>query len=98
MVMQPMFCALRNETAEDERHLVTPHEMAARNGALHFTAARTRELRITFMKNLSDTGYVFLGVYRMNEAQSDSTRVVWERVANECNLLHLDYLEELRNK
>ena len=98
MVMQPMFCALRNETAEDERHLVTPHEMAARNGALYFTAARTRELRITFMKNLSDTGYVFLGVYRMNEAQSDSTRVVWERVANECNLLHLDYLEELRNK
>ena len=72
--------------------------MAARNGALYFTATRTRELRITFMKNLSDTGYVFLGVYRMNEAQSDSTRVVWERVADECNLLHLDYLEELRNK
>ncbi len=50
------------------------------------------------MSQKSNTGYVFLGVYRMNEAQSDSTRVVWERVANECNLLHLDYLEELRNK
>lgn len=84
------------EPAEDERDQVTAHEIAARNESLYFTVARTNELRITFMKNLTDTGYVFLGIYRMDIAQSDSTHVVWERVADSLNLLHLDYLEQLR--
>lgn len=84
------------EPAEDERDQVTAHEIAARNESLYFTVARTNELRITFMKNLTDTGYVFLGIYRMDTAQSDSTHVVWERVADSLNLLHLDYLEQLR--
>ena len=70
---------------------------AIRNEHLYFTVMRTNELRITFMKNLTDTGYVFLGVYRTDLAQSDSTHVVWERVADECDLSNLDYLEQLRN-
>ena len=49
------------------------------------------------MKNLIDTGYVFLGIYRVNLTQSDSTHIVWERVADECNLNNLDFLEQLRN-
>ena len=59
--------------------------------------SRLNEIRITFMKNLIDTNYVFLGVYRLSLELSDSTKVIWERVANECNLNNLDYLEELRN-
>ncbi len=58
---------------------------------------RLNEVRITFMKNLVDTSYVFVGVYRLSLQQSDTTRCVWERVAEECDLSHLDYLEELRN-
>lgn len=58
---------------------------------------RLNEIRITFMKNLVDTNYVFLGVYRMSMELSDTTKCVWERVANECDLNNLDYLEELRN-
>ena len=58
---------------------------------------RLNEVRITFMKNLVDTGYVFLGVYRLSLSQSDTTQCVWERVADECDLSNLDYLEELRN-
>lgn len=58
---------------------------------------RLNEVRITFMKNLTDTGYVFLGVYRLSQEQSDTTRCVWERVAEECDLSRLNYLEELRN-
>lgn len=58
---------------------------------------RLNEVRITFMKNLVDTGYVFIGVYRLSLQQSDTIRCVWERVAEECNLNNLDYLEELRN-
>ena len=59
--------------------------------------SRLDEIRITFMKNLTDTNYVFLGVYRMSLELSDSSRVVWERVADECDLNRLDYLELLRN-
>lgn len=58
---------------------------------------RLNEVRITFMKNLTDTGFVFLGVYRLSLSQSDTTRCVWERVADECDLANLDYLTELRN-
>ena len=59
--------------------------------------SRLNEIRVTFMKNLIDTNYVYLGVYRLSLDLSDSTKVVWERVANECDLNNLDYLEELRN-
>ncbi len=58
---------------------------------------RLNEVRITFMKNLLDSNYVFLGVYRLSLSQSDTTRCVWERVADECDLANLGYLEELRN-
>jgi len=58
---------------------------------------RINEVRLTFMKNLVDTGYVFLGVYRMRLAESDTTHCVWERVADECDLRNLDYLESFRN-
>ena len=59
--------------------------------------SRLNEIRVTFMKNLIDTNYVFLGVYRLSFDLSDSTKVIWERVTNECDLNNLDYLEELRN-
>ncbi|MBQ8655719.1 MAG: hypothetical protein IJ527_01455 [Prevotella sp.] len=68
-----------------------------RNRDKYHHEVRLNEVRITFMKNLVGTGYVFLGVYRLSLQQSDSTRCVWERVADECDLNHLDYLEELRN-
>ena len=38
---------------------------------------RLNEVRITFMKNLVDTGYVFLGVYRLSKEKSDSTQCVF---------------------
>ena len=57
---------------------------------------RMNELRITFMKDLVDTGYVFLGVYRLSLTHSDTARCVWERVADEVDLRDLDRLEKLR--
>ena len=68
-----------------------------RNRDKYHHEKRLNEVRITFMKNLTDTGYVFLGVYRLSLDQSDTTHCVWERVADKCNLNNLDYLEELRN-
>ena len=70
---------------------------AEKNEHLYFTVIRTNELRITFMKNLIDTGFVFLGVYRADLRKSDTTHVVWERVADECDLSNLEYLQQLRH-
>ncbi len=67
------------------------------NCNLYFTVMRTNELRITFMKNLVDSNYVFLGIYRVRLDSSDASHIVWERISDICDLRHLDYLEQLRN-
>ena len=81
--------------------------IAARNADNYLRATTFNELRITFMKGLGrkdtgihvgrDTAYTFLGIYRLNIDRSDSTRLVWQRVAEECDLSNLDYLEQLRH-
>ena len=63
----------------------------------YYMSMRRDELRITFMKNLVDTGYVFLGVYRLSESQSDTTHTVWERVQDDLLLHNLDSLKKYRN-
>ena len=90
----PADSSLSASPASDaERQLLS----AEKNENLYFTVMRTNELRITFMKNLIDTGFVFLGVYRTDLLRSDSTHVVWERVADECDLNNLTYLQQLRH-
>lgn len=68
-----------------------------KNENLYFTVRRTNELRITFMSGLRDSAYVFLGIYRADLTQSDSSHIVWQRIADRLDLTHLDYLEQLRN-
>ena len=71
-------------------------EQAMRNEMRFQVTQRVRELRITFMKNLIDSDYVFLGVYRVDQKQSDKSHIVWERILDACDLSRLDYLESLR--
>ena len=74
-----------------------PEMEAMQNRVHYYQQLEINRLAITYMKNLIDTGFVFCGVYRMSLEQSDTTHVVWERVADECDLLHLEALEHLRN-
>ena len=74
-----------------------PEASRRRNIDHYYYYLRLNEIRIAFVKNLVDTGYVFTGVYRMSEELSDTTKTVWERVADEVDFDHLDYLEDLRN-
>ena len=69
---------------------------AIRNSDRYLQYRRMDELRITFMKDLVDTGYVFLGVYRLSLSKSDTTRCIWQRVADEVDLHDIDKLEELK--
>ena len=69
------------------------------NKNTYLAVKRINEVRLTFMYDMpaAPSRFVFLGVYRMSFLRSDSTRVVWERVADEVDMRHLDYLERFRN-
>ena len=49
----------------------------------YITAFKQNQLRLCFMKNLTDSGFVFLGVYCLSSSLSDTTKLVWERCADE---------------
>ena len=70
----------------------TKEEIDRRNSELYYLSLHRNEIRITFMKNLVDSGYVFLGVYRLSKTESDSTHTVWERVQDDIYLHNLNTL------
>ena len=75
-----------------------PELIALRNSELFYNGRRNNDIRLTFMKGLtSDSLFTFIGVYRFSLSQSDTTHIVWEKVANECNILVIEQLEQLRN-
>lgn len=76
---------------------VTKEEIDRRNSELYYLSLHRNEIRITFMKNLVDSGYVFLGVYRLSKTESDSTHTVWERVQDDVYLHNLNTLYEYLN-
>ena len=60
----------------------------------YMKAIANHELRLTFMRGIIDTTYTFLGVYRLSP-RSNEDSIVWERIAEECNLNNLGLLEQL---
>lgn len=62
----------------------------------YYLARNMNDVRLTFMRGLKDSTFTFLGIYRMSLEKSDLTRIVYERIADECDLRALDYLEQLR--
>ena len=81
-----------------EAGTISDDMISQKNQNLYFTVMRTNELRITFMRGLrSDSTYTFLGIYRVDTSKSDSTHIVWQRIADQLDLGHLDYLQQLRN-
>ena len=76
---------------------VPQQQIDQRNSEIYYVLLHRNEIRLTFMKNLVDSGYVFLGVYRMLREESDSAHNVWERVLNDVNLHDLQELYKYRN-
>ena len=56
-------------------------------------ALASRELRLTFMRGVIDSTFTFLGVYRLSP-RSNEDSIVWERIADECDLNNLGLLEQ----
>lgn len=65
--------------------------LAQINKERYVRAVEENEVRLVFMKDLVDTSFVFLGVYNLSYSRSDSTRVVFSRLADEVT----DDLESL---
>lgn len=67
------------------------------NRKSYHTAIRNNHVRLVFMKNLpGDTCFTFTGVYRVSFALSDTTKVIWTRVSQKCDLNNLEDLARLR--
>ena len=67
------------------------------NEKRYYQAIANNEVRCVFMQNLVDSGFVFLGVYRMSLNMSNTDSVVWVRVADSCDLSNLKALIGYRN-
>lgn len=71
-------------------------ELAQLNKDRYTRTLKENDVRLAFMKNLVDTSFVFLGVYRVSATLSDTTRIVYRRVATEVNLDDIEALEHFR--
>ena len=72
-------------------------QLAAMHKQGFLTAIKENQVRLCFMKNLVDSNFVFLGVYRVSLTLSDTTKVVWARAHDECDLDNISFLNNYRN-
>ena len=59
---------------------------STRNINQYWFNLRINEIGLAFEKNLVDTGNVFTWAYRMSEELSDTTKIIWVRIADEVDL------------
>lgn len=55
-----------------------------------------RQILLTFMQNLVDSNFVFLGAYRLSTTLSDSTHAVFRRVMEDVDIDNLEILYNYR--
>ena len=72
-------------------------QLAEMNKKGYLTALKENQVRLCFMKNLVDSNFVFLGAYRVSTTLSDTTKVVWVRADDECDLDNISFLNNYRN-
>ncbi len=72
-------------------------QLAAMHKQGFLTAIKENQVRLCFMKNLVDSNFVFLGVYRISLTLSDTTKIVWIRATDECDLDNISFLNNYRN-
>lgn len=72
-------------------------QLAEMNKQGYLTALKENQVRLCFMKNLVDSNFVFLGAYRVSTTLSDTTKVVWVRADDECDLDNISILNNYRN-
>jgi hypothetical protein len=80
----------------DEVDYATKEYVVLANEKLYYERRDHDELRITFMRDIVDSLYVFLGIYRMDRDLSTPEKFVWRRVCDSLDLGRLNQIEQLR--
>ncbi len=83
--------------SEDEDAEAMKEKLRQAQKGAYFTVMEKNDMRIVFMKDLVDTTFVFLGVYRFSPVLSDSTKIVWVRATDKCDLDNITFLTNYRN-
>ena len=83
------------EDGEDTEELKEMIRQRQREAYYNFIAKN--QVRIVFMKDLIDTTFVFLGVYRTDLLLSDTTKIVWVRAADQCDLDNIPFVKNYGN-
>ena len=83
------------ENGEDTEELKEMIHQRQREAYYNFIAKN--QVRIVFMKDLIDTTFVFLGVYRTDLLLSDTTKIVWVRAADQCDLDNIPFVKNYGN-
>ena len=68
------------------------------NEKLYYERLERDELRITFMRDIVDSLYIFLGIYRIDRGASNADHCVWRRVCDSCDTGRPQFIEQLRGK
>lgn len=64
------------------------------NEKLYFERMVREELRITFMRDIADSLYLFLGVYAIDREASSQEKTVWKRVADSLDIGRINHLRQ----
>ena len=80
------------KNAEELKELVHQRQKEA-----YYNFIGKNQIRIVFMKDLFDTTFVFLGVYRHDLHLSDTTKMVWIRAADQCDLDNIPFVKNYGN-
>ena len=89
------YLTLENKAGESAEAMKEKMHQLGKNA--YSTALEKNDVRIVFMKDLVDTTFVFLGVYRFSIVLSDTNKVVWIRATDECDLDNISFLKNYRN-
>ena len=80
------------EDTEELKEMIRQRQREA-----YYNTIGKNQVRIVFMKDLIDTTFVFLGVYRTDLLLSDTTKIVWVRAADQCDLDNIPFVKNYGN-
>lgn len=77
---------------EGTKEYISKEYVELANEKLFYERLEKDEIRVTFMKDITEGYYTFLGIYKMDRQLSSKQKTVWRRVADECDLSNLESL------
>lgn len=91
--LMPTITEYWTPTNYDELTETVKETVRQRQKETYYNYLGKKQVRIVFMKDLFDSTFVFLGIYRFSPQLSDTTKMVWIRAADQCNLDNIPFVK-----